>query len=113
MAAVLTAAMALSKVLSPQYFLFLLPVLLALPTPRDKVASIANWLLIATIYILTGLIFPWWYEDLVALKPAAEFMLILRNELLLGLAVSLGWRAWTWTRRPAALESGETPHLRA
>ena len=49
----------------------------------------------------------------VVAEQAAEFVLILRNELLVVLAISLGWRAWTWTRRPAALESGETPHLRA
>jgi hypothetical protein len=56
---------------------------------------IANWLLIAVIFALTGLIFPWWYNDLVALRPGAEFMVIVRNELLLVLAISLAWRAWS------------------
>jgi hypothetical protein len=92
MAAVLAAAMVLSKVLSPQYFLFLLPVLVLLPVPKDKFTAIA------AIYSLTGLIFPWWYGDLTALKPWAEFMLIVRNELLVVLAISLGWRAWRGLR---------------
>ena len=111
MAAVLAAAMALSKVLSPQYFLFLLPVLVLLPVPRDRSAAIANWLLIAAIYILTGLIFPWWYSDLVALKPAAEFVLIARNELLVVLAISLAYRAWSGFSAADAADIGklETP----
>ena len=93
MAAVLAASMALSKVLSPQYFLFLLPVLVVLPTPRDRLAAAANWLLIAAICLLTALIFPWWYRDLIGLRPVAEFMVISRNEMLAMLAVSLAWRA--------------------
>jgi Glycosyltransferase family 87 len=87
LAAVLSLALVLSKVLSPQYFLFLLPVLVALPIGRT------TWVLIALIYLLTGLIFPLWYDDLTILRPAAEFALILRNELMLGLGISLAWQA--------------------
>jgi len=106
MVAVLAATMALSKVLSPQYFLILLPVLVLLPTPRDRTAAIANSLLVAAIYILTGLIFPWWYGDLVALSPGAEFMLIVRNVLLVTLAISLAFRALSGSAPTARSEAG-------
>ncbi len=108
MVAVLAGAMAVSKVLSPQYFLFLLPVLVLLPVPRDRMAAVANWVLIAVIYCLTGLIFPWWYFGrLIPLEPAAEFALILRNELLVVLAISLAWRAWARGRGAGDLGPGK------
>jgi hypothetical protein len=104
--AVLSAAMVLSKVLSPQYFLFLLPVIVVLQVPRERAAAMVNWLLIVVIYIITGLIYPWFYGDLTALKPCAEFMVIIRDELLLVLAISLAWRAW---RRSAPLSEAIMP----
>jgi hypothetical protein len=93
--AVLSAALVLSKVLSPQFFLFLLPVLVVIPVPRRRWEAVANWSLIAAIYVLTGLIFPWFYDDLIKLQPAAEWLVIARNEFLAILAISLFYRAWT------------------
>jgi hypothetical protein len=90
--AVLSTSLTLSKVLSPQYFLILLPVLVVLPLPADRTAAVACWLLSAAILVLTGIIFPWFYADLIALRPEAEWMLILRNELLALLSVSLWYR---------------------
>lgn len=54
LAGVLSSALLFSKVLSPQYFLFLLPVLAVLPVPRSVPAAVANWLLVAAIFALQG-----------------------------------------------------------
>jgi hypothetical protein len=91
---VLAGALFLSKVLSPQFFLFLLPVLVVLPAPARPAGAVANWLLILVIVALTGVIFPWCYQDLIVLRPAAQVLLIARNGLLGVLSASLLVRAW-------------------
>ena len=91
--AVLCGAMALSKVLSPQYIVFLLPVLVALPSPVRKRAAIANWILVLAIALLTGAIFPWEYDRLIQLRLDAELLVILRNGCLAGLCISLLYRS--------------------
>ena len=94
MAAVLCAALLFSKVLSPQYFAFLLPVLLVVRWPAGRAAAIAFGGLVLLIYALTGTIFPWRYGQLLTLRPGAEAMLIVRNEALAALTVWLWYLAW-------------------
>lgn len=93
LAAVLVATIFLSKVLSPQFLLFLLPPLLVLPGPATRRRAAAECLLVLAVYLLTGLIFPWFYDDLLALRPAAQAVLLLRNVGLGALGVLLIRRA--------------------
>jgi hypothetical protein len=92
--AILCASLALSKVLSASYFIFLLPVLVVLPVPRGKTEAAAVWYLVLAMTFLTGIIFPWGYRSLVGLKPTAEVALMLRNACLGVLSVHLFIRAW-------------------
>jgi glycosyltransferase involved in cell wall biosynthesis len=93
-AGVLTGALVCSKVLSPQYFLFLLPVLVVLPAARSRSAASVTWGLVVTIYCLTGAEFPWMYRALVKLNPWAESLVIVRNGCLIALSIALFGRAW-------------------
>ena len=102
MAAVLCAALLFSKVLSPQYFVFLLPVLLGVRWPANRAAGAGFWLLVLAIYSLTGVIFPWRYGQLLTLRPGGEAMLIVRNEALAVLTVWLWYLAWP-SRSPVPL----------
>jgi len=92
--AVLSGAMVCSKVLSPQYFLFLLPVLVVLPAASKRSTTLATWGSIVAIYGLTGVEFPWMYSALVRLGPWAEFLVIVRNVCLVALSIVLMRRAW-------------------
>jgi len=103
LAAVLSAALLLSKVLSPQYFLFLLPVLVALPPPRHRAAAVSNWLLAAALFGLTGAIYPWIYDSLMELKPLGESIVIARNACLAALSICLFYSAWVHSTRYAVI----------
>jgi len=92
--AVLSGALVCSKVLSAHFLLFLLPVLVILPVPGNRWAARAMWILIAVIYLLAGILYPWLYEALVRLDPIAEFLVILRNACLIGLGIALTCRTW-------------------
>jgi hypothetical protein len=92
--AVLSGALVFSKVLSPQYFLFLLPVLVTLPLPRKRWAAAGTWMLIAVVFALTGVIFPCDYSALQRLDPLAQVFVITRNACLILLSASLFYRAW-------------------
>lgn len=94
LAGILSGSLALSKVLSPQYFVFLLPVLLAIPSPLDRAALLVNAVAILFIYFVTGIVFPWMYTMLMALHPAAVGLIVFRNEALVIMAGSLLWRGW-------------------
>ena len=93
-AAILAWSLLLSKVLSPQYFLFLLPVLVVIPECQSKLGASATWLLVAMICGLTGVIYPGRFDALTKLEPNAELILLIRNEYLAALALSLLYRAW-------------------
>lgn len=81
--AVLLAALAGGKVLSPQYLVWLLPCV-ALAVPRWPLLGAAGLALLA----LTQLEFPAMYWRLVALDPLPVAIVVLRNALLVATLVS-------------------------
>lgn len=82
---VLLAAMVTSKVLSPQYLVWLLP-MLALATGPGRVR---RWALFAAIAITTYYIFPRHYNALIAIDSGMVVALLVRNLLLLSLTLML------------------------
>jgi hypothetical protein len=97
--AVLSAALLFSKVLSPQYFIFLLCALVTAPAPTGRVVATGYWLLLAVIIAATAVIFPWEYPGLLALRPSIQVLVIFRNAALAMLTLCLFLRAWKSTRR--------------
>jgi hypothetical protein len=92
--ATLGAAMAASKVFSPQFFLFFLPLLL---WSRDKVRRSIRPLLLALAVAccaLTAWVYPHHEAELVALSPVATLPLAARNALFLVIAGLLQVEAW-------------------
>jgi hypothetical protein len=89
LAAVLSGAVLCSKVLSPQYFLFLLPVLVMLPIDGLLSPKRTTWVLVAVIMGLTGVLYPWLYPALVALDPLSKFLVVVRNGCLAALTIGL------------------------
>jgi hypothetical protein len=85
--AVLLATLCLSKVLSPQYFLIVIPLLAILPPMRSNLAAVVLWLVIFSIYVETGIIFPWKYWGLMNMRPRPEMLIGLRNLELAGLSI--------------------------
>lgn len=84
-AAVAAAFVAFGKVLSPQFLIWLVP-LVPLALGRRGVAASA--LLLAAL-VLTRLWFPTGYWNLVALAPGETWLLLARNGVLVGLAAVL------------------------
>ena len=87
--ALLLALMSFSKVLSPQYFIWLLPAW-ALVAVRDRTLAILGCL----VLLLTHVEFPALYWRLVAMDPLALAIVIARNLLLLALFATTAWRLW-------------------
>jgi hypothetical protein len=79
---VFAIALILSKVLSPQYFLALLPALIVAPPVSKRWIRVSQWWLVLLLYVITGIIYPWMYEGLVALQPTQTILVIIRNECL-------------------------------
>lgn len=91
-AATIVAAVTLGKVVSPQYLVWLLPATLLIPGKRGRVAAI----LVPVTMVITQLIFPLFYADLVERGDTIPVgLLAVRN----GLLVVLLWAVWP--RRPA------------
>jgi hypothetical protein len=87
--ALLLALMTFSKVLSPQYFIWILPVW-ALVAARDRWVAILGGLTLA----LTQAEFPALYWNLLSMEKAPLAIVVARNTLLLvTFAVTL-WRVW-------------------
>ena len=84
-AAAVTAFAVLGRVLSPQYLLWLVP-LVALLAPRLRAAAA---LLVAAM-LLTRAIYPARYDALVAFEATPIWLLVARDALLLTLAAQIG-----------------------
>jgi hypothetical protein len=86
-AALVLGFIVLNKVGSPQYMTWLVaPLVLGLVLDRRRWWAPA--VLTLAILALTQLIFPFWYDALLVLAPAAVGLLVARNLLLLAL---FGW----------------------
>jgi hypothetical protein len=103
--AVLLALMVGSKVLSPQYFVWLLPVI-ALVTLDDVVLSVLSLAMLA----LTQVEFPTWYGRLIMLETEPLWIVAARNVLLV---VVFGLALRRLARLPVepGAESGRHPRL--
>lgn len=84
-ALVLVAAIVTSKVLSPQYLIWLVPLLALATGPRRT----RRWVFFAAIAVVTYYIFPRHYSALIAMQSSAVIALLVRNLLLLIFAVML------------------------
>jgi hypothetical protein len=104
--AVLLGSMIGSKVLSPQYFLFVLPLLCFVVPPDDRLSRNSMWILTAVVFLLTGIIFPWYYDDLVKLDTGMQWLLIERNFAFAILALEHFWRTWSICK-----SCGEQAHI--
>lgn len=94
--ALLLALMAFGKVLSPQYFIWVLPAL-ALVAVREPLVGLLGALALG----LTHAEFPSLYWDLVDLNPAVLVLVSVRNLLLLTLFCVTLWRLAAGRARPA------------
>ena len=89
-AAALTAFVALGKVLSPQFLIWLVPLVPLVAGRRGVLASA----LLGTAIVLTQLWFPFRYWDLaLEFDVAASWLVLVRDVVLVGLLVSLWPRA--------------------
>jgi hypothetical protein len=85
--ALMVAAMCGNKVLSPQHLIWVLPVVaLALVTTRWSLRVPA--LLMFAAMILTQIVYPRMYFDLMMLRPAAIFVVVARNVVLLAVLIA-------------------------
>jgi glycosyl transferase family 87 len=114
---VLLASLLFSKVLSPQYFIFILPMLIILPTAEDALETAAVRLLILIIYAVTGAVFPWSYDNLLQLKfwehlYAVENVLILRANCLALLSLYCFLKAWQTSSASRLELAGRHRHIK-
>jgi hypothetical protein len=104
-AAVLVAFVALGKVLSPQFLIWLLPVV---PLARRWSAN----LLLAGALVLTQLWFPFRYWDLVReFDPFASWLVLARDLVLVALVVTVA-KAARNAREVFVRPRGQTPRAR-
>jgi hypothetical protein len=101
-AACICAFIAFGKVLSPQYLVWLLPVV---PLLRGRRGLIAGTLLVVSM-LLTQAWFPYRYLDLVYTFDARASWLVLARDLVLVALLA----ALAWPERRAARANGEFPH---
>ena len=99
--ALLLALLAFGKVLSPQYFIWILPAW-ALVAARDKWIAILGGLTLA----LTQAEFPALYWNLLNMEKAPLAIVVTRNTLLLVTFAAALWRVW---RLPAGAEPAAAP----
>jgi hypothetical protein len=95
--ALLLALMTFGKVLSPQYFIWILPAW-ALVAARDRWVAVLGGLTLA----LTQAEFPALYWNLLDMQPAPLAIVVARNTLLLATFAFTLWRLWRLPARSAA-----------
>jgi hypothetical protein len=97
--AVVAAQLALGRVLSPQFVLWLVPLVPLVAGRRGRLASV----LLAVALVATHVWFPDLYRDYVNDRGALETgYLVLRNLLLLGVLATLVWPAAGLVRSPSS-----------
>jgi hypothetical protein len=87
--ALILAVMTFGKVLSPQYFIWVLPAW-ALVAARDRVIAVLGGLTL----LLTGIEFPKYYWDMLSMHPGPLALLIVRNMMLVATFCFAAWRLW-------------------
>jgi hypothetical protein len=124
--AAVSAFMVTSRVLSPQYLLWLLPITaaaLAVATTQRCRLRLRRWaVLLLVTTAVTHLVFPVYYGHLTQHDPDSFGVVLLlagRNVMLLWLAVSAALEAWRWTAShrgrpvttPAPSGAGQTTRI--
>jgi len=102
--ALLLALMTFGKVLSPQYFIWILPAW-ALVAARDRWIAVLGGLTLA----LTQAEFPALYWNLLSMQPAPLAIVVTRNTLLLATYAVTLWRLWRLPVAAPALGLVEKP----
>jgi hypothetical protein len=87
--ALILALMTFGKVLSPQYFIWILPAV-ALVASRDILVAV----LAGVTLVLTQIEYPSWYSGFLLMHPAPLSIVIVRNVLLVTLFAVTLWRLW-------------------
>ncbi|MGW7102221.1 glycosyltransferase 87 family protein [Streptomyces sp. NPDC054838] len=90
-----------SRVISPQYMIWLLGLAAVCLTSRHTTQRPVAWLLAATA-LLTSLVFPVWYGDVLQNTWTGTVLLCARNGMLLYATVWSGIRLWKATVTPVA-----------
>jgi hypothetical protein len=91
------ALMTVGKVLSPQYFIWILPAV-ALVAARDRLIAV----LAGLVLLLTQIEFPGWYWGFIAMDRAPVTVVIARNTLLVAFFGVALWRLWGLPERRTA-----------
>ena len=108
--AVVAAQLALGRVLSPQFVLWLVPLVPLVAGRRGRVAST----LLAVALVATHVWFPQLYRDYVNERAAFETgYLLLRNALLLGVLAALVWPAAGLVRSPRSATAAKSTNAGA
>ena len=109
-AAVVAAQLALGRVLSPQFVLWLVPLVPLVAGRRGRLASV----LLAVALVATQVWFPDLYRDYVNDRGALETgYLALRNLLLLGVLAALVWPAAGLVRSPRSATAAKSTNAGA
>jgi hypothetical protein len=99
----LLALMTFGKVLSPQYFIWILPVLAVVAAREPLVGALGG-----IVLVLTHIEFPALYWDLVDLQPAVVGLVVARNLLLVALFCFTVWRLLAVPPPPEPAPVGST-----
>ncbi len=104
MHALILTLMTFGKVLSPQYFVWTLPVW-ALVAARDRVIAMLGGLTL----LLTGIGFPAMYWKMLSMQHPALAVLIARNPMLVATFCFACWRLCGFGEEPTPTDIGGRP----